>query len=154
MTSFGPPAMPTSEKGGHAVEVYPDGCDLVWRRAFPGLPEHAHSARKFVAFLLGDMPDLDDVVLVTGEFVANALRHTASARPGGQFLIEVRRRPDAATITLVDQGSAKRPAIRVAEEEWEYGRGLSMAQALATELRWTGGPAGRTFTATFQGHRK
>src|SRR5262245_43131268 len=70
------------ERGGPVLEIYPEGCELVWRRTFPGLAEHARRAREFVAFLLADLPGLDDVVLVTGEFVANALRHTSSALPG------------------------------------------------------------------------
>ena len=131
------------------MEVYPDGCELVWRRAFPGLAEHAHSAREFVAFLLADLPTLDDAVLVTGEFVANALRHTASAQPGGQFLIEVRRHANGATIALKDQGSVKDPAIPQLDDLSESGRGLYTARAVATTLTWSGDRNGRVFIANF-----
>ncbi|MEV0401947.1 ATP-binding protein [Actinoallomurus sp. NPDC050550] len=132
------------------MDVYPVGCELVWRRAFPGIAEHAHSAREFVAFLLADMPVLDDAVLVTGEFVANALRHTASARPDGRFIVEVRRRPDSATIALTDQGGPKEPTIPNVDDMSECGRGLYMVRALASELTWSGSHAGRTFTATLK----
>jgi anti-sigma regulatory factor (Ser/Thr protein kinase) len=133
------------------MDVYPDGCELVWRRTFPGLAEYAHSAREFVAFLLADLPAQDDAVLVVGELVANALRHTASAEPGGQFLVEVRRCADGATIALVDQGSPKEPTIPDLNDMSECGRGLYMAQALASELTWTGNHKSRTFTAFFKG---
>lgn len=132
------------------MEVYPDGCELVWRRVFPGLAEHASSAREFVAFLLADLSALDDAVLVTGEFVANALRHTASAQPGGQFLVEVRRRSGLATIALTDQGSLREPTISDIDDLSECGRGLYTAQALASELGWTGNSTGRTVSATFK----
>ena len=133
------------------MEICPDGCELIWRRAFPGRAEHARSAREFVAFLLADLPAIDDAVLVTGEFVANALRHTASAKPGGQFLVEVRRRLNGATIALIDQGSPKEPTIPDVDDMSECGRGLYTAQALASELTWTGDHTSRTFVATFKG---
>src|SRR4051794_28568048 len=123
------------------MEVYPDGCELVWRRAFPGQAEHARSARDFVAFLLADLPALDDAMVVTGEFVANALRHTASARPDGQFLIEVRRRFNSTTIALMDQGGPSEPSIPDLDDLSESGRGLYMVQTLASELTWSGGRA-------------
>lgn len=133
------------------MEVYPNGCELLWRRVFPGLAEQARPAREFVAFLLSDLSALDDAMLATGELVANALRHTASSQPGGHFLVEVRRRPGSATIALTDQGSPKQPVIPAPDDLSECGRGLYMVQALATDVRWTGGPAGRTFTVTFRG---
>ncbi|MCO6009258.1 ATP-binding protein [Actinoallomurus purpureus] len=132
------------------MDVYPNGHELVWRRAFPGLAEYAHSAREFVAFLLADLPALNDAVLVTGELVANALRHTASAEPGGQFVVEVRRHLSGATIALIDQGSPKDPTIPDVDDMSECGRGLYIAQALASELTWSGSQAGHIFTATFE----
>ncbi|WP_460333964.1 ATP-binding protein [Actinoallomurus acanthiterrae] len=143
-------AASNSHKEGGPVEVYPDGRELVWRRAFPGLAEHARPAREFVAFLLADLPALDDAVLVTGELIANALRHTASATPGGQFLIEVRRHSKDATIALTDQGSSKQPRVPTLDNLSECGRGLYIAKAAATKLTWAGSSAGRTFTAVFE----
>ncbi|WP_433178162.1 ATP-binding protein [Actinoallomurus sp. CA-150999] len=86
----------------------------------------------------------------SGEFVANALRHTASAQPGGQFLVEVRRCSDSATIALMDQGGLKEPTIPDLDDMSECGRGLYTVQVLANELTWSGSHASRTFTATFK----
>lgn len=131
------------------MEVYPEGRELVWRRSFPGQAEYARQAREFVAFLLADLPDVDDAILVAGELAANALRHTASAQPGGRFLLEVRRWADGASIALTDQGSLKVPVIPDLDDASECGRGLQTVRALTTEWHWTGNHNGRTFTAVF-----
>ncbi|MCW2948699.1 MAG: putative anti-sigma regulatory factor, serine/threonine protein kinase [Actinoallomurus sp.] len=135
------------------MEVYPEGRELVWRRSFPGLAEYVRRAREFVGFLLADLPDVDDVILVVSEFAANALRHTASAQPGGRFLLEVRRWRDGAAVALTDQGSHKVPTIPEPDDLCECGRGLQTVRALASEWHWTGDRGGRTFTATFIAHR-
>ena len=131
------------------MELYPNGDELVWRRIFPGRPDQAGRAREFVAYLLTDLPNVDDAVLVTSEFVSNALRHTASARPDGRFLLEVRRRSDRATIAVTDQGGANRPNIPALDDLSECGRGLYTVRALATDLGWTGDRTSRTVSAIF-----
>lgn len=131
------------------MEAYLDGCELVWRRVFPGVAEQAHHAREFVAFLLRDLPTLDDAILVTGELVANALRHTASSRIGGSFLVEVRRRFDGVTIALTDEGGPQEPRIPQLDDMAECGRGLYTVRALAAKLTWSGDNTSRTFTAMF-----
>jgi anti-sigma regulatory factor (Ser/Thr protein kinase) len=135
------------------MEVYPNGRELVWRRAFPGRAEYVRQVREFVGFLLVDLPHVDDAVLVVSEFAANALRHTASARPGGCFLVEVRRWRDGATVALTDQGSDKVPVIPDPDDLSECGRGLYTVRALAGECHWIGDHRGRTFTATFAPRR-
>ncbi len=131
------------------MEEYPDDRVLIWRRSFPGLAEHVRQAREFAGFLLADLPRVDDVVLVVSEFAANALRHTASARPGGRYLLEVRRWRDGASVSLTDQGSHKVPTIPEPDDMSECGRGLQTVGALATEWHWSGDCRGRTFTAAF-----
>lgn len=123
--------------------------ELLWRRTYPGTPENARPARDFVAYLLADLPQLDDAILVTAEFIANALTHTASAHPGGHFHLEVRRHPQTATIALTDQGTPTEPTLKTPTPEAESGRGLQTVQALATTWHYTGTPTSRTFTATF-----
>jgi hypothetical protein len=63
---------------------------MVWRREFRGVREQAHDARAFVRFLLADFADVDDVVQVAGELVANALTHTRSGAAGGIYVLELR----------------------------------------------------------------
>jgi serine/threonine-protein kinase RsbW len=134
------------------MEEYPDDRVLIWRRSFPGVAEHVRQAREFVAFLLADLPRVDDVVLVVSEFAANALRHTASARPGGHFLLEVRRWRHGASVSLTDEGSHKVPTVPEPDDMSECGRGLQTVRALATTWHWTGDHRGRTFSADFLIH--
>ena len=134
------------------MEEYPDDRVLIWRRSFPGLAEHVRQAREFAGFLLTDLPRVDDAVLVVSEFAANALRHTASSRPGGHFLLEVRRWRDGASVALTDEGSHKVPRVPEPDDLSECGRGLQTVHALATEWHWTGDRRGRTFVASFLIH--
>jgi len=134
------------------MEEYPDDRVLIWRRSFPGLAEHVRRAREFTGFLLADLPDVDDVVLVVSEFAANALRHTASARPGGRYLLEIRRWRAGASVSLTDQGSHKVPTVPEPDDMAECGRGLQTVRALAAEWHWTGDCRARTFSATFTDH--
>jgi anti-sigma regulatory factor (Ser/Thr protein kinase) len=131
------------------MEEYPDDRVLIWRRSFLGRAEHVRQAREFAGFLLADLPRVDDVVLVVSEFAANALRHTASARPGGRYLVEVRRWRDGASVALTDEGSHKVPTVPELDDLSECGRGLQTVRALATEWHWSGDCRGRTFTAVF-----
>jgi serine/threonine-protein kinase RsbW len=131
------------------MEEYPDDRVLIWRRSFPGLAEHVRQAREFAGFLLADLPRVDDAVLVVSEFAANALRHTASSRPGGRYLLEVRRWRDGGSVALTDEGSHKIPRVPEPDDLSECGRGLQTVSALATEWHWSGDRRGRTFTAAF-----
>jgi serine/threonine-protein kinase RsbW len=131
------------------MEEYPDDRVLIWRRSFPGLAEHVRQAREFTGFLLAGLPRVDDAVLVVSEFAANALRHTASARPGGRYLLEVRRWRDGASVALTDEGSHKVPRLPEPDDLSECGRGLQTVRAVASQWHWTGDHRGRTFTATF-----
>lgn len=131
------------------MEEYPNDRVLIWRRSFPGLAEHVRKAREFAGFLLADLPRVDDAVLVVSEFAANALRHTASSRPGGHYILEIRRWRDGASVALTDEGSHKVPRVPEPNDLSECGRGLHTVEALATEWHWTGDRRGRTFTASF-----
>ncbi|MEV5706047.1 ATP-binding protein [Actinoallomurus sp. NPDC052274] len=95
-----------------------------WRRTFPGRTDQSRPARHFVAFLLAGCPLADDAVSVTGELVANALTHTHSAKPGGLFVVEVRRWRGGAAVAVTDQGGTSEPRIREAGWLAESGRGL------------------------------
>lgn len=122
---------------------------MLWRRTFPGRTDQALCARHFVAFLLAGCSRTDDAVSVTGELVANALRHTQSATPGGLFVVEVRRWHGGAAVAVTDQGGTSEPTIRTADEMAESGRGLHTVNVLADGWSWTGDVYSRTVTAAF-----
>ncbi|MDX6430128.1 MAG: serine/threonine-protein kinase RsbW [Streptosporangiaceae bacterium] len=126
-----------------------------WRRTYPGHPDQARRIRHFVACLLADLADLDDIVNVTAELVANALRHTRSGQPGGHLTIEIRRWPGhCITLAVTDQGGPRVPRVPQPVDDdllAERGRGLMIVDATATSWGWTGDTQGRTITALFLG---
>ncbi len=121
---------------------------MVWRRAFPGAAEHAHSAREFVRYLLADASNVDDVVQVAAELIANAVTHTHSGVPGGLYVLEVHRWRGGVAVTVLDQGGPDEPKLGAGEMA-EHGYGLRTVKALTTWSGWRGGPQGRTVIAIF-----
>lgn len=97
-------------RGGDAVGL--DGGLALWARAFPGIPRHAGSARRFVAGLLDGSPFCDDAAVVLSELFTNALLHTASGGPGGLVIVQVTRWRHGVRIAVTDQGSSAEPVIR------------------------------------------
>lgn len=84
-----------------AVQVARPKC-----RVFPGNPDQARHARRFVARALDDCPVVDTSVLLTDELVTNALAHTRSGG-GGSFEVIVWRGMSAACVAVLDGGSDK-----------------------------------------------
>lgn len=71
------------------------------RRVFPGNPDQARHARRFVARALEDCPVVDTAVLLTDELGTNALAHTRSGG-GGSFEVIVWRGMSAACVAVLD----------------------------------------------------
>ncbi|KAB2339762.1 ATP-binding protein [Actinomadura rudentiformis] len=124
---------------------------LYWRRSFPGGPEQARAVRRFVACLLDGCPYLDEVLLVAGELVVNAIRHTKSGQDGGTFTIEIMRGANGVAVSVADQGGPGEVVARDAEELDESGRGLRTVALTAASWSWHGNEEGRTVTAVFAG---
>ena len=135
---------------------------MCWRRAFPGTPEQGSQVRGFVRLLLSGHPLLDDIVVVTAELFANAVRHSRSALPDGVVKVEIRRWRRGVAVAVIDQGGPGEPALRSADDDadrldrldgldglCEDGRGLAMVEAYAAWWKWRGDARGRTVTAFF-----
>ena len=58
-----------------------------WARDFPGAPEQAGKARRFLAAVLDSSPAADDAILCLSELASNACLHSRSGRPGGRFTV-------------------------------------------------------------------
>ncbi|MBP2705137.1 ATP-binding protein [Microbispora sp. RL4-1S] len=70
-------------------------------RPFSGDPSQARAARRFVAAHLGkDHPCLDDAVQLTGELVAESLRHAATCGSRPDYTVAVTSTPASARVTL------------------------------------------------------
>ncbi|MEU8798391.1 ATP-binding protein [Spirillospora sp. NPDC048819] len=86
--------------------------------------------------------DLDDVDLMVSEIATNAIRHSASGRPGGGVWVTVLVSRERLRVEIEDDGgSAGRPLIPVQSAGWdESGRGLMVVEGLAE--RWGTLPGG------------
>jgi serine/threonine-protein kinase RsbW len=110
-----------------------------WSRSFPGLAEYLAEVRQFTQMVLGGAPGADLVVLAISELAGNAIVHTASGEPGGQFVVHLAAFADRWQVRVDDQGAPGDPRIVVADfgedggADWsaEAGRGLAMVSAIS-----------------------
>lgn len=109
---------------------------------FPGRADQCREARIWARVRLRPFPDTADAVeLVLSEFFSNAIRHSASGRPGGSVFVSlVGLVYGTIHLEVVDDGPlAARPktVTRVmapgADCRWDRGRGLFLAAALSKE---------------------
>jgi anti-sigma regulatory factor (Ser/Thr protein kinase) len=86
-----------------------------------------HAAR---SFLQGRIGDIDAVITVVGELLANAVKHGHRGGRGGSMTLELRHSRDALTVSVADGGAGMRPNIGVGG----LGLGLAIVAALAQRL--------------------
>ncbi|MBO0806356.1 MAG: ATP-binding protein [Nocardiopsaceae bacterium] len=110
----------------------------------PGSPEHAASARAFIARTLSRQPriDSDAATLLTSEVVTNAIQHTRSG-DGGEITVVVIGLPGGVLIEVTDQGSPGAPVVKGNLYAAE-GHGLYLVQQLADRWGYLRGPEGTT----------
>lgn len=105
-----------------------------WSRSFEGRAEILSEVRQFTAAVLGDRPGVDLVVLAASELAGNAVLHTASGKPGGQFAVHVATFSDRWKVRVDDEGGPAEPVIATVsddEEPQESGRGLLLVAAIS-----------------------
>jgi serine/threonine-protein kinase RsbW len=99
-------------------------------------------ARRFIAGVLSGFSAAEDIVLCVCELASNAVLHSCSREPGGQFTVRVSVSPGGRIrAEVVDRGGPWNPGPAPDEER---GRGLLIVAALATRWGVTGGEAGRS----------
>ncbi|MBT2206596.1 ATP-binding protein [Actinomadura sp. NEAU-AAG7] len=100
----------------------------------PGTRRSVGVARGFVRELAAGFEDLDDLVTVVSEMVANAVTHTASGRRDGHVRVVLAEAAGRYRLEVADDG-ADGALPRVREEAGaETGRGLRIVAVLAE--RW------------------
>lgn len=111
-------------------------------RVFAAQPMQIAHARRFIAGVLSGFGAAEDIVLCVCELASNAVLHSCSREPGGQFTVRVSVSPAGRIrAEVVDRGGPWNP--EPAQDE-EHGRGLLIVAALATRWGVTGSEAGRS----------
>jgi anti-sigma regulatory factor (Ser/Thr protein kinase) len=112
--------------------MHPEATDitepLMFRRSYPGAKEQVRQVRADLAAIAAGCPLADDLVLLGSELVTNAIMHSKSGQPGGEFTVRAQVRPGSyAWLEVEDQGG---PWIEHEADE-EHGHGLDLVKALA-----------------------
>jgi hypothetical protein len=116
---------------------------LRWWRSFPGVPASARGVRRWLRELLPECEPLDDLSLVASELAANAVLHTASGVPGGEFDVDLSWSPRFVRVVVGDGGGRSEPTA-VESPAGTSGRGLSgVVAGLASAWGQAGGAKGR-----------
>ncbi|MEV4390838.1 ATP-binding protein [Nonomuraea sp. NPDC049607] len=123
-----------------------------WRfsRYFLGSAPSITEARRFVTALLQGSPTIDEAELVVSELATNAIRHSASGRFGGRFLVTVQAHPDRLWLGVLDEGGSSSPEVSCPSMGAEGGRGLLLVSALALDWGVWGDDGGRTVWAVLR----
>ena len=103
--------------------------DPRWSRTFPATPGHVGHARAFPGAILASSSVADDARLCLSEIAANALTHSNSRHPGGQFVVEVSISSSRLRVEVHDEGGPWNPTLA---HDDASGRGLSLVSALAS----------------------
>jgi len=116
-----------------------------WQRLLRGQQSEVRQLRRWLAALLPDSPERDDLTSVAVELATNAIQHTASGQ-NGWFTVELAWHGHVAWIAVTDEGGpgAPRPSH---DPLSDCGRGLVIVQALAQSWGVRGDSRGRTVWA-------
>jgi serine/threonine-protein kinase RsbW len=111
-------------------------------RVFAAQPVQIAHARRFIAGVLSGFAAAEDIVLCVCELASNAVLHSCSREPGGQFTVRVSVSAGGRIrAEVLDRGGPWKP--EPAQDE-EHGRGLLIVAALATRWGVTGSEDGRS----------
>jgi serine/threonine-protein kinase RsbW len=117
---------------------------MTWRKVFPGTTDRVTDARRLAGLFLDDTPYADDAAWIVGELAANAVLHSKSGEPGGQYVLELRRTRRIARLTVCDLGGGGRPTFATTPPGLpyaEHGYGLRTIAQLAARAGLRGSPA-------------
>ncbi|MEY9858522.1 serine/threonine-protein kinase RsbW [Catenulispora sp. GAS73] len=130
-----------------------------WSRSFDGIPECVSEVREHTRGLLGGCEGADLVELVASELAGNAIRHSDSGEPGGQFTVHLAAFADRWQVRVDDEGGStvphvcELPPIETVEDldrfsnEVEDGRGLALVAAVSSAWGVLGDQAARAVWA-------
>jgi serine/threonine-protein kinase RsbW len=112
---------------GRARAARPRG--TAFERSYLGTMEQVREVCADMTAITDGYALSDDLVLITSELATNAIRHSRSGRPAGEFTVRVTLYPyDYAWVEVIDQGG-----------EWtsdERRHGLNALAAIAGDGNW------------------
>lgn len=130
-----------------------------WSRSFDGLPERVAEVREYTRKVVGDCKDADILELIASELAGNAIRHSGSGKPGGQFTLHIAELSNRWQIRVDDAGGTKVPhlcepapieSVKDLDrfgDEVEAGRGLALVAAVSSSWGVLGDDAARAVWA-------
>ena len=142
----GPPGITQLAAGTVTAAPGEAGPGPGWKcsRTFPARADQVGQARAFLGRVLAGCPVLDELLLICSELASNAVQHSDSARPGGQFTLRAEvREGDYAWIEVEDQGGRWTRKGRSDER----GRGLVVVDEVAGYWDIRGDDTGRVVCA-------
>lgn len=142
--------MPSAElpaDGDRETPATPGAPSLLWLRTFPGEARQVRVVRHWIESILPGCDPRETIVLIASEYATNAIEHTSSGKPGGQFTVHLAWSPATARLTIGDEGSPLPPEAVTANLGSEHGRGLFMVDAMAENWGAANGTAGRLLWA-------
>lgn len=122
----------------------------IWSKGFAGRPESLIEVRRFTRAMLGDGDAAQIVALVADELAGNAIKHTASGLPGGEFVLRLTRFGNRCRVRVDDQGGPTTPSLCAADDFAEAGRGLTIVCMLAVRWGVEGDAASRSVWADIE----
>jgi serine/threonine-protein kinase RsbW len=120
---------------------------ILARRTFPGQPGQVSVARRWLAQMIDGFTAIDDVLLACSELATNAIMHSASGQPDGQFTVRLAIRQDIVRVEVLDQGGAWPGRLGEedhAKDSGQRGRGLTIVAAITDAWGIVGDHEGRT----------
>lgn len=130
-----------------------------WSQNFDGVPECVARVREYTRKVVGDCEGADVLELIASELASNAIRHSHSGEPGGQFTLHLAVFRDRWQIRVDDAGGPRTPEVcdlapfegaadlDTFGEEIEAGRGLALVAAMSSEWGVLGDQAARAVWA-------
>lgn len=115
-----------------------------WSKSFDGLPECVSEVREYTRKVVGDTQGADLVELIASELASNAIRHSHSGCPGGQFTLHLTELRNRWQVRVDDAGGTNVPHLRQPQpmlsvedldrfdDEVEGGRGMVLVAAVST----------------------
>ena len=116
---------------------------IAWSRVFPASPPQIREARRFLAAILDGCPAADDALLCLSELATNAIVHSRSREPGGQFTVRAQRLGNYLRVEVRDQGGPWTSPARTSPAGLD-GRGLAIVDRLARAWGHSGDETGWT----------